>query len=301
MGQTTIAWTQRTWNPVRGCSMAKGSETTECLNCYAARMAARDLPGHRSPTTGEPFAIMRPSGPRWTGKVELIPHMLDVPLKRRKPTTWFVNSMSDLFHESLPFESIDEVFSVMGGNRKHTFQVLTKRPEIMRKYIGRFKPDGRGWVTPGGLDAELTHCPVDANRWPMPNVWLGTSVGVRSTLHRIDELRETPAAVRFLSLEPLLEDLGTLDLRGINWVIAGGESGPGARPCDIAWIRSIVKQCTAAKVPAFVKQLGARPIKTVPDFDGGVRIPVRLKDRKGGDPEEWSADLRVQQFPAVAR
>ena len=293
-----IEWTGHTWNPVRGCSMAKGSEATECLNCYAARIAARGLPGMNSPTTGEPFAIMRPAGPRWTGKVELIPHMLDVPMKRRKPTTWFVNSMSDLFHESLSFESIDEVFSVMSGSRKHTFQVLTKRAERMRHYMRRFKPDGRGWVTPGGLDAELTHCPIDASRWPPPNVWLGVSVGVRSTLRRIDHLRETPAAVRFLSLEPLLEDLGTLDLRGIDWVIVGGESGPGARPCDLGWIRSIIAQCRTAGVACFVKQLGAQPMYPPETILHPPRSRIfKLNDRKGGAMEEWPIDIRVREMP----
>ncbi len=287
MGETTISWTERTWNPVRGCSMAKGSEATECLNCYAARMAARGLPGHKSPTTGEPFAIMRPSGPRWTGKVELIPHMLDVPFNRRKPTTWFVNSMSDLFHESLPCRDIDKVFAVMSQSPQHIFQILTKRPEVMREYmVAERTPDG---IDEAGVSFGWCHANIES-RFPVPNVWLGTSVGVRSTLHRIDQLRETPAAVRFLSLEPLLEDLGTLDLRGIHWVIVGGESGPGARPCDVAWIRSIVAQCAAAGVACFVKQLGAYA-----HHDDG--FPLHLKDRKGGDPAEWPVDLRVRQMP----
>src|SRR5271165_4569647 len=119
--------------------MAKGSEDGGCLNCYAARQAARNLPGMRSPTTGEPFAILRDSGPRWTGKVELIPSMLEIPLRRKKPTVYFVNSMSDLFHESLPNEAIDQVFAMMALCPQHTFQVLTKRAERMQKWFHRLQ------------------------------------------------------------------------------------------------------------------------------------------------------------------
>jgi protein gp37 len=214
---------------------------------------------------------MRPSGPRWTGKVELISSMLDVPLKRRKPTTWFVNSMSDLFHENLSDEDVYRCFAVMELAHWHTFQILTKRAERLPKLMARIY----GGANMGRI---------------LPNVWLGTSIGVRSTLHRVDDLRETPAAVRFLSLEPLLEELGTLDLHGIDWVIVGGESGPGARPCDVDWIRAIVAQCKAARVACFVKQLGALVIGSYGDV-------VRLKDPKGGDPAEWPEDLRVREVP----
>src|SRR5208337_3481337 len=131
MGKTSIAWTEYTWNPVRGCSrVSKG-----CEHCYAERMAARGLPEMKSPTTGEPFAVMTPSGPHWTGKVELIPSMLDVPLRRKKPTTYFVNSTSDLFHERLPWRDIVSVFAVMFLARRHTFQILTKRAKRMQKII----------------------------------------------------------------------------------------------------------------------------------------------------------------------
>lgn len=137
-----------------------------------------------------------------------------------------------------------------------------------------------------------------------PNVWLGTSVENQATKHRIDELRKIPAKVRFLSCEPLLEDLGTLDLTGINWVIVGGESGTDARPCNIDWIRSIVRQCQAANVPPFVKQVGSRPVKSRDIvLNEGERIgdvvPLKLKDSKGGNPEEWAEDLRVREFPQV--
>jgi protein gp37 len=294
MGQTTIEWTQETWNPTRGCSMAKGSEDNECLNCYAARFAARNMPGHRSPTTGQPFAILRDSGPRWTGRVELIEKALEIPHRRRKPTTWFVDSMSDLFDEGFTMADIFRVHVAMLGADRHTYQILTKRPENMRDFYLWWDRTCPGHDTP-------------------KNLWLGTSIGVRKNLYRADILRGIPASVRFLSLEPLLEDLGTLDLRGIDWVIVGGESGPGARPFDLEWARSIVQQCKAAGVAAFVKQLGAKPINTEgcgdcdPCLAGEpcpyvrTKFPMVLRDRKGGSPDEWPADLRVRQMPGAQR
>ena len=299
-----IEWTEKTWNPVRGCSMAKGSESGGCLNCYAARMAARALPGMRSPTTGEPFAILRPAGPRWTGKVELIEHMLDVPLRRKKPTTYFVNSMSDLFHESLPDEAIDQVFAVMALRPEHTFQVLTKRAGRMQKWaartvmgarihsaIGRIR--GTGW----GNGPEPP--------FPLPNVWLGVSVEDQQRAdERIPHLLQTPAAVRFLSVEPLLGPVSFrwpawepfkgpgqvsdhLDgLRRLDWVIVGGESGPGARPMHPEWARSIRDQCVAAGVPFFFKQWGAYC-----DWDQLPEDSVRILDAAGTDPADGVPQL----------
>lgn len=273
--------------------MANGSEDNECLNCYAARFAARNMPGHRSPTTGEPFAILRDSGPRWTGKVELIEKALDIPSRRRKPTTWFVDSMSDLFHEGFTMSDIFRVHIAMLGADRHTYQILTKRPENMRAFYLWWDRTRPGHAVPR-------------------NLWLGTSIGVRKNLYRADILRGIPATVRFLSLEPLLEDLGTLDLRGIDWVIVGGESGPGARPCDVGWIRSIVAQCAAAGVACFVKQFGAnvQDLRLGPkclavcgwpfgSYRKGTR--VILRDRKGGDMSEWPEDLRVRQMPQEAK
>ncbi len=168
--------------------------------------------------------------------------MLSVPLKRRKPTTWFVNSMSDLFHEDLPSANVFSVFQIMGLHscKQHTFQILTKRSRHMLEIITAMSE----WK------------PQTQDEWPLPNVWLGVSVESRDYLSRIEDLRKTPAAVRFLSLEPLLEDLGQLDLNGIHWVIVGGESGPGARPMHPNWARGIRDQCTAAGVPFFFKQHG---------------------------------------------
>ena len=244
--------------------MAKGSETGGCLNCYAARMAARNLPEMKSPTTGQSFARILESGPRWTGDLELIASALPWPLRWRKPLRIFVNSMSDLFHEALPNEAIDRVFGVMAACPQHTFQVLTKRPERMLAYV--------------------------ANRPPLRNLWLGTSVENQATADaRISLLSQTPAAIRFVSYEPALEAVNfTGMLAAINWIIVGGESGPGARPFDLAWARSVVAQCHAAGAWTFVKQLGAKP------------IGLKLMDRKGGDWSEWPVDLRVREFPAVA-
>ena len=243
MGKTKIEWVKgddgslgATWNPVRGCSMAKGSEAGGCLNCYAARMAARGLPGLNSPTTGEPFAVMRDSGPRWTGKVELIESALGLPLHWRKPRRIFVNSMSDLFHESLSAYDISRVFAVMRVANWHTYMILTKRATRMFSLLRS---------APGGLGQNQTFGSMYG---------LGVSVEDRKNKERIELLRETPAALRFLSLEPLLEDLGELDLTGIGWVIVGAESGPGARPMDENWVRSIRDQCVDTDVPFFYKQ-----------------------------------------------
>ncbi len=266
MGDTNIEWTDKTWNPVEGCTFAKGSEAAGCLNCYAARAALR--------RPESCLAIMRAAGPRWTGKVGLVESRLEHPLHWRKPQRIFVNSMSDLFHEKIPSVDIAKIFSVMANCRQHTFQILTKRDDRMIRLMPSI------WSL---FDA------------PLANVWLGVSVENRANLHRIATLRATPAAVRFLSLEPLLEDLGTLELSGIDQVIIGGESGPGARPCDINWIRNIIAQCRNAGVAVFVKQLGA---KAYPGRLGTGRMPcLGLKDRKGGDMSEWPEDLRIREFP----
>ena len=276
MGKTTIEWTQMTWNPIRGCSMAPGSETGGCLNCYAARQAARGLPGLCFPSDGVPAARMTASGPRWTGRVELIESMIDIPLRRRKPTTYFVNSMSDLFHEALPIEAIAEVFFRMAEAQQHTFQVLTKRADRLPCALRLLRP----------LVAEVWER-FDGGRfpWPLPNVWLGVSCENQQTAdERIPLLLQTPAAVRWVSLEPMLGPINVKNYVGcehrrkylgpggdivcpmcnhaspfwdlLDWVILGGESGPGARPLHPDWARSVRDQCIAAGVPFFHKQNG---------------------------------------------
>lgn len=231
MGQNTaIEWCDATWSPVRGCT-----RTSEgCRFCYSERMAARNLPAFRSPTTGEPFAIMQHGEPHWTGRMELIESQLEIPLHWRKPRRIFVNSMSDTFHEDLPDEDIDRIFNACHYAPQHTYLFLTKRAKRMHKFL--------------------------SDRWSAEmiprNWWLGVSVEDRKNKDRIDVLRETPAALRFLSLEPLLEDLGELDLRGIGLVIVGGESGPGARPMHPDWVRALRDQCVKVGARFHLKQLG---------------------------------------------
>ena len=376
---TSIEWTDASWNPVRGCT--KVSEG--CRNCWAMRMAARfSKPG----MWGHGFAEMVGGQPRWTGRVELIPAMLDLPLRWSKPSRVFLSSF-DLFHESLPDHAIDSVFAVMAVGAsdlrhcrardcdhepcseglptfaRHTYQVLTKRPERMQRYVSapgvqdRIAEalDNLGW----GWSSDAAEGLCEA--WPLPNVWLGTSVEDQATADtRIPLLLQTPAAVRFVSYEPALgpvdftrwttkrsdgawlccecclgdrcDDDRHCDRRschvckssgalpaGLDWIIAGGESGPGARPFDVAWARSTIARCRAAGVACFVKQVGAEPRETGgdhlydwPEYDvaencatragvspaGGQWWAIPLRDRKGGDMEEWPEDLRVREFPA---
>lgn len=256
-----IEWTEKTWNPTVGCSIV----STECRECYAMKMA------HRLAAMGQEkyrdLTEVVNGNVVWNGTVRLDRKALEIPYETKKPTLWFVNSMSDLFHESLSRDDICSVWSVMVVCDRHRYQVLTKRPHKMRDFVN-------GWIG---------HMRSGSLR-PIENIWLGTSVGYFQAKNRITELRETNAAVRFLSCEPLLGDLGTLDLSGISWVIVGGESGPHARTMDIEWARSIVRQCKEQSVKVFVKQLG--------------RNPYLYKHAKGGDMNEWPEDLRIREFPA---
>ena len=316
---TGIEWTDATWNPVRGCSRVSSG----CQNCYAERVAARFAGPQRKDgevtDTPGPFAgFATHSPPRWTGLVALVEeHLLD-PLRWRKPRRIFVNSMSDLFHESLPDEAIDRVFAVMALAPRHTFQILTKR--AMRMWMYGTSHYGGAASRATSIAGEVSRLceerglPFQAVKWPLPNVWLGVSCEDQARAdERIPLLLQTPAAVRFVSAEPLL---GPIELppsspceyhrhdldrcARLDWVIVGGESGPGARPCDIAWVRSIVAQCNADGVAGFVKQLGAQSTGSVPVGVHGARMDgcVRWQeDRKGGDPAEWPEDLRVREFP----
>ena len=208
-----IEWTEATWNPVTGCTKVSPG----CEHCYAERMAHRlKAMGQRNYRNGFQLTVH--------------PHMLDRPLGWKKPQMIFVNSMSDLFHQDVPLDFIHQVFAVMREAHWHTFQVLTKRAELL-----------------AALDADLN--------WPA-NVWMGVSVENSDYTGRIDYLRQTRADVKFLSLEPLLGPLPGLDLHKIDWVIVGGESGPGARPMDRAWVTDIRDQCLAAHIPFFFKQWG---------------------------------------------
>jgi protein gp37 len=277
--KTGIEWTDATWNPVRGCSRISEG----CRHCYAETMAAR----FSGP--GQPYEGLAKRGTstgwhaKWTGEVRMVPEHLADPLRWRKPRRIFVNSMSDLFHEALTNEQIAAVFGVMAAAPRHTFQVLTKRAERMRDWFR--------WVAGERLPLRTIQysprlvCAVAAKdhgvdvgsvaeprSWPLPNVWLGVSVENQLAADtRIKHLLATPAAIRFLSCEPLLgpiqlgcevagefeffeHGLGAGRLGWVDWVIAGCESGRGARPAQVDWYRSLRDQCAAAGVPFFLKQ-----------------------------------------------
>lgn len=274
---TKIEWTDFTWNPVRGCSMAPGSESGGCLNCYAARIATRFSGAHPEPGPvvaswkKQPFhgfARRTANGPRWTGRVELVESKLTEPL--HKPS-WrgkrgFVNSMSDLFHEALPDEAIDRVFAVMALCPEITFQVVTKRAERMAQWFSRSAFEAVADLAmryrfTSDFESDYEFDSRDASSeldWPLPNVWLIVSAEDQPTADaRIPHLLDTPAAVRGVSYEPAL---GPVDfapwIEKLDWIIAGGESGPGARPSHPGWFRSVRDQCAAAGVPLFFKQWG---------------------------------------------
>ncbi|ACI97542.1 phage Gp37/Gp68 family protein [Rhodospirillum centenum] len=209
-----IEWTEQTWNPTTGCTKISPG----CKHCYAEVMARR-------------LHAMGAAGYENGFKLALHPERLAQPLARRKPTVYFVNSMSDLFHRDIPDTFLDDVFAVIGRTPQHTYQILTKRAERLTEYFASRR------------------CP--------PNVWLGVSVEDREYgVPRIDYLRRVEAQVRFLSIEPLLEDLGAFDLSGIHWVIVGGESGHKARPMEEVWVENIKRQADSASVAFFFKQWG---------------------------------------------
>lgn len=249
---SNIEWTDRTWNPITGCTRVSAG----CDNCYAVTMTKRlEAMGQTEKYGG----LVNLGKGHFNGTVKCHENALLDPLKWRKPQKVFVNSMSDVFHKDVPFEFIFKIFAVMALCPQHTFQVLTKRPERMAEYFAYL----RCLAMSRAVDPSVTEAiqdRIDDNpislEWPLPNVWLGTSVEDRRVIHRIDELRKEPAAVRFLSLEPLIGDLGTINLEGIHWVIVGGESGTNARPMHPDWARSLRDQCQAAGVPFFFKQWG---------------------------------------------
>ncbi|HEY6793231.1 MAG TPA: phage Gp37/Gp68 family protein [Kineosporiaceae bacterium] len=225
--RSAIEWTEVTWNPTTGCDRISPG----CDNCYAMALAKRlkAMGQQRYQRDGDP----RTSGPGFG--VTCHPEALEAPLGWRRPRVVFVNSMSDLFHAQVPLGFVRQVFEVMERTPQHTYQVLTKRALRLRR-VAEYLP------------------------WPS-NVWIGVSVENGDELHRVDELRHVPAAVRFLSCEPLLGPLERLTLDGIDWVIAGGESGPGARPMDPRWAAALRDLCLGARVPFFFKQWGGRTPK----------------------------------------
>jgi len=329
MADSSIQWTDKVWNPTIGCSRVSagcGDGAVKGGGCYAERMAHRlaTMPHTKDLYAG--LTRMTKGGPRWTGEVKLVADRLADPLGWKKPQKIFVNSMSDLFHEALTNEQIAAVFGVMAAAPQHQFQILTKRAERMRNWFA--------WVKADELDPLRSVCreasciigspaihgrswteTLDGALWPLPNVWLGVSAEDQPTAdERIPLLLATPAAVRWVSAEPLLgpirfampavsdppEDVPTKPLanaeewddwkywaardRGLSWVVVGSESGPGARPMDVAWARAIVDQCFIARVAVFTKQIATPEGKA-------------HGDPKGGDPQYWPPYDWPREFP----
>lgn len=254
MNDTKIEWADRTWNPVSGCTKISAG----CKYCYAESIAER---------------FGGPAYPNGFG-ITLRPHRIDDPKKWKKPARVFVNSMSDLFHEDIPPEFLEECLEVMRDCPQHTFQILTKRPEQMLKTM---------WAW---YDCDCENCTMGNGCGFLPNIWLGVSVESQKVIDRIDRLREAPAAVRFLSLEPLLGPVEA-DFTGIDWVIIGGESGPKARSLELSWVRDIIDQCRRDGAAVFVKQLGSRHAKN----------HYHVNHPKAGDPLEWPVEIRIREFP----
>lgn len=282
-----IVWTEQTWNPLRGCTRVSAG----CMNCYAESMAARFC------GAGQPYeGTINPETKRWNGSIKLVPEHLQDPLRWKRPRMVFVNSMSDLFHEDVPFQFIADVFAVMACTTRHTYQVLTKRPARMLEFFAWLNEelDGFGypmrvdslrvwpqWKPSKGKSGGYDNC---GPLWPLENVWLGVTVENQEAAdERIPLLLDTPAAVRWVSMEPLL---GSVDLTrispkifaaranvltgnwkweggptkrespAVDWVVVGGESGTNARPMHPYWVRSLREQCAEAGVPFLFKQWG---------------------------------------------
>ena len=337
MADSKIEWTESTWNPVVGCTKVSAG----CANCYAERMAVRQgymeekrgfsrLVGNKVPIVPKYTKVANKKG--WTGEIVCDESALKIPLHWRNPRRIFVCSMGDLF--LAPFEFIDKVIATIELCQQHTHQILTKRPERMLEYFTSDEDarsesinDAIEKFTGGHLassDMVEDFCKrkgitlkfrerlnynenIWVNRhwrkplWPAPHIWLGVTVEHPDYKNRIDILRQISAAVRFISIEPCLADMGELDLTGIHQVIVGGESGPGARYCQINNIRSVVRQCRAANVPVFVKQihLPRKSTKTIyrpqsEDFDIDC---VAWGFYLSKDMSEWPEDLRIREYP----
>lgn len=363
---TLIPMSGSTWNPILGCKEVSAG----CRNCYAARLIGTRFSKNPKLPMYHDIATTAANGhPHFTGNRRMVADRLDEPLRTRKGRKVFVNDMGDLFFEGHPFEDIAAVFGVMAASPQHTFQVLTKRPERAAEFFAwvaaRIKADAAKGV-PRRMLAEAGVCHEAAMNagvsetrmgprcppWPLPNVWIGTSVEDQNAADkRIPHLLRVPAVVRFLSMEPLLGPVDldewicptalgrgmahretreargepgheaayrvggdikeawaceTCDVRdtggkGLHWLILGGESGPKARPFDLAWARSLLKQADDAGVAVFMKQLGAHPFVEVHGVHTERIRPPRVRDSHGGVEAEWPADLQVRRAFPVTR
>ncbi len=321
--KTSIEWTDATWNPLRGCSRVSEG----CRNCYAEKIAYR-FSGAGQPYEG--LAVLNNGHASWTGKIDLVEkHLLD-PLKWETPRLIFVNSMSDLFHENVTDEQRDRIFAVMALCPQHTFQVLTKRPERMIQYALRVQVSQPHDAVNQAVFDGINAVTGEFAAWPLPNVWLGVSVEDQPTAdERIPVLLQTPAAVRFISAEPLLGNLALSPWLGLqcthessycepdtgatvcreceeqpllDWVICGGESGPGARPMHPGWARSLRDQCVAAGVPYFFKQWGEWAPNWLNEDDGKMIPGSEWMDRVGKKAAGSLLDGRPwRQMPEVRR
>lgn len=342
---TKIEWVRssngekgETWNPLAGCSR----KSDGCRNCYAEKMTKR-----LEAMGVEKYQGLLNDHGRFNGNVKLDRDALMIPLKRKKPTTYFVNSMSDWCHENVSDDWRDQMLAIAALTPQHTYQYLTKRADRMQEYLSdpEMPINVIRWIIE--LQTPATRFQNQAgvkDWWPLKNVWFGVSVEDQFAANeRIPLLLDTPAAVRFLSVEPLLGPVAlryipTMRWRGaerinaltgnlsdmfgeyvgrsarkLDWIIVGGESGSNARLFYIDWIRPLIRQCKAANVPVFVKQLGgniycgndngfegehdqAWPVGTVVEHTH-EGAHVRLKDKKGGDMSEWPLDLRIREMP----
>lgn len=336
MAETSdIEWTEATWNIITGCSVVSPG----CTNCYAMRLAGTRMRNHPSRVG---LTKDSKAGPVWTGEVRLNEEWLDQPLRWKRPRMIFVCAHSDLFHENVPDEWIDQVFAVMALAQHHTFQVLTKRAERMRAYMTAPRnPDGKPWdrwteIAMGiGYSLPSYRGSGGAMARPLPNLWLGVSAeDQRRADERIPHLLATPAAVRWVSAEPLLGplDLTRIDVDGygellpltgwqpglgatdsegqptaghpgIDWIVAGGESGPGARPMNPAWVRQLHDQCKGAEVPFFFKQWGAWISSSEAGYSTWDRTGRRdgqvLGRVSGFDPRRGTPGLDGRDWPSA--
>jgi len=260
-----IEWTTETWNVVISCSRV----SLGCENCYAETMARR-LAGMEHARDRYGHVIDRG---RWSGRAHLVEEELERPLRWKKPRLVFVSSMGDLFHETVPDDWLRRIFRVMRAADRHVFQIITKREGRLWTFLQLFTP-------------------------PISNVWAGVSAETDFNLRkRLPPLLDSRAAVRFLSLEPLLEEIEIPEfwLDRLDWVIVGGESGHLARPCRLEWIESVVHQCHAVGTPVFVKQLGTHWARGEM-YERGVSV-LASGDRRGADPSHWPEELRVREWP----
>lgn len=297
MADTSIEWTEKTWNPISGCTRVSAG----CDRCYAVTMTNRLESMGQAKYSG--LTVLNGKGERqFNGQVRTHDDALEIPLRWKKPRKIFVNSMSDLFHKEVPFEFVDKVFAVMALCPHHTFQILTKRPERMAEYMQR-----DGWrvdnvpvpnmnqtiyAIKNGDTLEFPRIDPSEYAWPLPNVWLGTSVEDQQCAdERIPHLLKVPAAVRFLSVEPLLSPVEFSAVPGFNlcgqagvdllrnfWVVVGCESGHGAREMKTEWAQSIAAQCLNAGVPFFMKQM-------------------KINGKVSGNLSDFPKSLQLRQFP----